>query len=300
MSCKVGTTRFTKKSQSNAYSCFSNESLVRIANTINKSLTDSSKPIPQDLIKKVSKDHTPSRKKLIHIIRKVFRPYCKQDLPHHEDSCIVQKMDIDLGKDSDAIPPPAPNNKLVENKPWSTSEVNAAMSYIEKKFPQFMFLEPAPMDFDTRDAKGQCLVSELCEFDIRDVLKHKKRCFGTLFNTHPSYRPGGHWICLFCCLYSGRICFYDSYGFLPEKEVVRFMKRIQSQYEEVFGKSMKMMYNDYQNQHKNVECGTFCIMFLNEMARHGNMEKAIRYIKDDDRVRELRTDIFTYNYNDHK
>ena len=76
------------------------------------------------------------------------------------------------------------------------------------------------------------------------------------------------------------------------------MKRIQSQYYEVFGKEMKMLYNDYQNQHKNVECGTFCIMFLSEMARHGNMEKAIRYIKDDERVRELRTDIFTIKRDD--
>lgn len=294
MSCRTGNIRFTHKNQSKIYSCFSNQSLVKIANAINE--TPENTQIPKDLIQKVSRNHKSSRKKLIGLIREALRPNCKEDLPHHEDSCAVQTLQVSLGDDQDAVPPPAPNNQLIINKPWSTSEVQAAMNYIEKKYPKFMFLEAAPMDFDSKSKTGQCLVSELCEFDIRDVLKHKKQCFGSLFNTHPSYKPGGHWICLFCCLYSGRVCFYDSYGFLPEKEIVRFMKRIQSQYQEVFGKPMTMLYNDYQNQQKGVECGTFCIMFLSEMARHGDMSKAIRYIKDDDRVRELRTDIFTYNY----
>jgi hypothetical protein len=294
MSCRTGTLRFTDKSQSKGYSCFSNQSLVKIANTINQG--SYANKIPSDLIHRTSQNNDTARKQLISLIRKALRPSCTEDLPHHEDSCALQTLKVDIGDDKYAIPPPAPNNKLILNKPWSTSEVQAAMNYIELKHPNFMFLEPAPMDFDTRSKTGQCIVSELCSFDIRDVLRHKKQCFGTLFNTHPSYKPGGHWICMYACLYSGRVCFYDSYGFLPEKEIVRFMKRIQSQYREVFGKEMKMLYNDYQNQHKNVECGTFCIMFLSEMARHGNMEKAIRYIKDDDRVRELRTDIFTYNY----
>ena len=294
MSCRTGTLRFTNKKQSQQYSCFTNDSLVRIAHAINHTHPNT---IPNDLIHKLrTHDNTRFRKQIIPLIRKALRPHCKEDLPHQEDSCAIQTLNIDLGTDNHAIPPPAPNNKLIVNKPWSTSEVESAMAYIEKKYPHFMFLEPAPMDFDTKTKTGQCLVSELCSFNIQDVLQNGKRCFGTLFNTHPSYRPGGHWICLFCCLFSGRVCFYDSYGFLPEKEVVLFMKRIQSQYQSTFDKPMKLLYNDYQNQYKNVECGTFCIMFLSEMARHGNMEKAIQYVKDDDRVRELRTDIFTHNY----
>jgi hypothetical protein len=294
MSCRTGNLRFTHKKQSNTYSCFTNKSLIKISNKINHHHPNT---IPTQLIQSLQDtDKDLYRKKLIPLIRKALRPNCKEDLPHHEDSCAIQKLNIDLGSDNHAVPPPAPNNKLILNKPWSTSEVEAAMNFIEKKYPNFMFLEPAPMDFDSRTDTGQCLVSELCSFDISQVLQKGKRCFGTLFNTHPSYKPGGHWICLFCCLLTGRIAFYDSYGFLPEKEIVRFMKRIQSQYQQSFGKKMEMLYNDYQNQEKNVECGTFCIMFISEMARHGDMEKAIRYVKDDDRVRELRTDIFTHNY----
>lgn len=294
MSCRTGDVRFTNKSQANSYSCFSNDSLIRIARTLNSTKTI----IPDKLIHDLESKHSPKlRKEMIKHIRQAFRPICDSGLPHHQDSCIVQTGLVDLGEDKFAVPIPAPNNELLIGKPWSTSEVEAAMSYIEKKFPHFMFLEPAPMDFDTRDERGECLVSELCHFDLTDIIKKHKRSFGLLFNTHPSYKPGGHWICLFACLYSGRVCFYDSYGFLPEKEIVRFMKRIQQQYTSLFNKPMEIIYNDYQNQKDGVECGTFCIMFISEMARHGNMEKAIKYIRDDDRVRDLRTDIFTYNYN---
>jgi len=195
-----------------------------------------------------------------------------------------------------SVPPPAPDNKLLLNRPWSTTQVEDAMKYIEKRYPGFMFLETTPMDFNSKNETGQCLVSELCKFNIQDVLQKYKTSFGIVFNTHPSYMPGGHWICIYCCLKSGRVCYYDSYGFLPEKEILKLMEKIQTQYKSIFGKKMTMLYNDYQNQRKNVECGTFCIMFLSEMAKHGDMRKAVRYIKDDDRVRNLRTDIFTYNY----
>ena len=233
---------------------------------------------------------------MIRYIRNAYRPVCSPSLPHHEDSCIIQHTDVDLGKDILSVPPPAPDNKLLLNRPWSTTQVEKAMSYIEKRYPGFTFLETTPMDFDAKDEMGVCLVSELCKLDIRDILRKYKTSFGIVFNTHPSHMPGGHWICMYCCLKSGRVCYYDSYGFLPEKEILKLMERIQEQYKEVFGKKMTMLYNDYQNQTKNVECGTFCIMFLSEMAKHGDMRKAVRYIKDDDRVRNLRTDIFTYNY----
>lgn len=297
MSCLHSQTHFDKRHSPTQYSCFSTPSLVRIAKTFNQQFPE--KPIPPTIIRKAETLHsTKHRDALLKEIRAVFRPLCKKapNLPHHQDSCIVQTGIVSPEQiEADAIPPPAPNNELVFRKPWSTSEVEKAMNYIEKRYPHFMFLEPAPMDFDLKDATGQCVISELCDFDIQDILRRGKTSFGTLFNTHPSYRPGGHWICVYCCLKSGRICFYDSYGFLPEKEIVRFMKRTKEQYESVFHKPMEMLYNDYQNQFKGVECGTFCIMFLSEMANHGDMHKAIRYIKDDDRVRQLRTDIFTYN-----
>lgn len=233
---------------------------------------------------------------MVRIMRKAFESKCPaNNLPQHVDSCIIQKFGDKIALNKDEVAPPAPTNELLDEKPWSTSEVTLAMKYIEKKYPHFVFLEAAPMDFDSRNTVGQCVISELCTFNIDSILRKKKRSFGIIFNTHPSYKPGGHWICLYVCLVTGRVCFYDSYGFLPEKEVVRLMKRIQSQYQERFHRPMKLLYNNVQNQDGGVECGTYCIMFLSEMARHGNMSLAVKYVKDDKRVKELRHDILTYS-----
>jgi hypothetical protein len=71
------------------------------------------------------------------------------------------------------------------------------------------------------------------------------------------------------------------------------MKKVASQYKHWFKRDMKLLYNDYQNQHKNVECGTFCILFLAEMAEHGDMSRAVRSIKDDDVARSRRVLLFS-------
>ena len=101
MSCRTGTLRFTDKKQSKVYSCFSNQSLVKIARSINH--TYSGNKIPDDIIQKVetqTKDDSKVRRKLIGLIREALRPNCNEDLPHHEDSCAIQTLKIDLGDDN--------------------------------------------------------------------------------------------------------------------------------------------------------------------------------------------------------
>lgn len=279
---------YEKVGGSKEESCFSTKSLRNIADAYNKSTQNDHTKIPLSL----------PRNQLIRKIRQIMIDKCPQSVPgSNPDSCLLQSNPSlqPLILEADNIPPPAPNNKLLSTKPWSTSEVIKAMQYIEKRFPQYMFIEPAPMDFDSKDSVGQCLVSELCKFNILNIIKHGKRQFGIIFNTHPSYKPGGHWICLFCCLETGRCCFYDSYGFLPEKEIVRLMIRIKNQYKKHFNKDMHLLYNDHQNQFKNVECGTFCIFFICEMAEHGDMSKAVRNLRDDDFIRSKRPLLFSYN-----
>jgi hypothetical protein len=278
-------------------SCFSTESLVRIAETYNRLQPASSYTIPIKLITQ-AKEHIHSKKvrtQLIKAVRTAFMSKCSKSLlPHHGDSCILQ-TDIgstaakSLPKDEvNAPPPPAPNNKLLTGKPWNTSEVNLAMSHIEKKHPHFQFLETTPIDFASTDELGKCTVSELCKFDIRNIVHNGKSSFGIVFNTHTHDMPGGHWICIYCCLLTGRIVYYDSYGFFPETEIAEFMKNVAEQYHSYYGKTMRLLYNDYPNQKGGVECGTFCIVFLDFMASHGNLKKAVMTIRDEKNVKNLR------------
>jgi hypothetical protein len=167
------------------------------------------------------------------------------------------------------------------------------MKHIERKHPNFIFLETTPLDFAATDEFGRCTVSELCRFDIRNVVRNGKTSFGIVFNTHTHEKPGGHWICVYCCLLTGRICYYDSYGFLPENEIIEFMRSVAEQYQTYYGKNMSLLYNDYPNQTGGIECGTFCIVFLDYMATHGDLRKAVTDIRDSTNVNKLRKQLLS-------
>lgn len=279
-------------------SCFSTESLVRIARTYNRLYPTSKHLIPEHILRRASaRKRTPPkvRRELVKAVRMAFLDRCSRNmLPHHHDACILQ---TDVGhsvagmlpeEEANGPPPKAPNNALLTHKPWNTYEVNIAMKHIERKHPHFEFLETTPIDFAATDELGRCTVSELCRFDIRNVVRNGKTAFGIIFNTHTHDKPGGHWICVYCCLITGRICYYDSYGFLPENEIVEFMRSVADQYETYYGNKMKLLYNDYPNQTGGVECGTFCIVFLDFMTTHGDLRKAVTTIRDETNVKHLR------------
>lgn len=286
-------------------SCFSTDALVRIANTYNQVHPDSPKRIPDDVIRKASgpKHSRVARMKLIKHIREAFLDRCKRSLlPHHHDSCILQSsvgealVSVLPDEETHAPPPPAPDNRLLTNKPWNTYEVNLAMEKVERKHPHFIFLETTPLDFAAKDELGKCTVSELCKFDIRQVVRHNKTSFGVVFNTHTHEKPGGHWICVYCCLLTGRACYYDSYGFLPEKDIAVFMKTVAEQYRSIYDKDMSLLYNDYPNQTGGIECGTFCIAFLDQMATHGDMRRAVETIRDETNVKKMRLQILSPSF----
>ena len=88
------------------------------------------------------------------------------------------------------------------------------MKRFEQHYPDFKFIGPTPIDFDLKDDLGQCLVNELCNISLMHLSKMRdkktntpKRRFGIVFNTDPHDKPGGHWIAMYGCLNTSRICF---------------------------------------------------------------------------------------------
>lgn len=294
--------RFVSSKDTMRDSCFSTDSLVRIAKTYNRIHPDSPSCIPEEIINAAShkKVKPAERSALVKAVRIAFLDQCSRGLlPHHHDSCILQtntgsKIAKKLSEsERNAPPPPAPKNDLLTSKAWNTFEVNTAMEHIERKYPHFTFLETTPLDFALTDEVGRCAVSELCKFDIRLIVRRGKTAFGVVFNTHTHEKPGGHWICMFCCLLTGRACYYDSYGFMPEKDIADFMRSIASQYSKLYGRDMRLLYNDYPNQKGGIECGTFCIVFLDLMSKYGNIRKVVTMIGDEENVKKMRLQILS-------
>jgi hypothetical protein len=286
-------------------SCLSNASLRRIQQAVLKSgFTIGSRQKP-------SKGKTPTnrgkgetiktREELVKSLWETFYDTCKDVKgPIEKESCVVQaasKLEPSLKDIHDTeLLPIAPHNGLLTGKPWSTREVQIAMEAIEDRNPEFLFIGPTPIDFDLKDDVGKCVVSELCKMSLKEILKMGKRTFGIVFNTHKHTDPGGHWICLFGCIPSGRCVYFDSYGFFPEAEVMDLMIKLKQQFDTLFPEnSMSLIYNDEQHQFGGVECGTYCIVFLSQMADHGNIRKALDTIGTDGDIVKLRDTLLMKN-----
>ena len=68
--------------------------------------------------------------------------------------------------------PKVPNEWNKNPNSWlSDADISRAMRRYEKKFPKFHFLEPAPIDFDTKDNYGRCAYSNLCNYSYSDLAK---------------------------------------------------------------------------------------------------------------------------------
>jgi hypothetical protein len=291
-------------SKGKSKSCLSTKSLLRIQQAVQKSGRWGTETGGVRHNKQSSSAmSTTSRDALIESLQNLFYEECKDSKKGPEkDSCIVQKAsDLDESlktiHESELLPI-APHNGLLTGKPWSTREVQIAMKAIEDRHPEFLFIGPTPIDFDLKDDVGQCVVSELCKMSLKEILKMGKRTFGIIFNTHKHTDPGGHWICLFGCIPSGRCIYFDSYGFFPEAEVMNLMIEIKKQYDTLFKDTatpMSLIYNDEQHQFGGVECGTYCIVFLKEMANHGNIRTALKTMGSDSKIITLRDQLLSKN-----
>lgn len=169
--------------------------------------------------------------------------------------------------------PKAPESWKKNPIEWLTStDITSVMKRYEKKHPQFEFIGPAPIDFDSPEPnKSKCVWEELCDFSVADCLKRKKTQIGIIFNTDPHYKSGSHWIAMFVDLKKQFIYFFDSTGDPPPKQITVLRERIQSQASKV-GKSLEYKSNvGTQHQQKNTECGVYCLYFISSLltGKHG-------------------------------
>lgn len=201
----------------------------------------------------------------------------------------------------------APKSPKIWNKnpnEWLTSiDLSNVMKQYEIAYPNFDFIGPSPIDFDThimpdsynspddtpkrlrkesekggrvqhnqqhkghkhRKDKPECVWEELCEFNIVDYLKKGKNKIGVIFNLDPHYMEGSHWVALFVDIKRAEIFYFDSNGEPIPKQVVRLIKKITQQ-----GKEHGIRFTTDSNlgvdhQLENTECGIYCLYFIIEL-----------------------------------
>ena len=109
--------------------------------------------------------------------------------------------------------PSAPSMWIKNPNEWLSSvDIEKVMQQYERKYPNFEFIGPSPIDFDKQHSDNQCVWNELCNFQISNLLTRNKSQIGMIFNTDPHYMDGSHWISLFVDTQKKYIIYFDSTG----------------------------------------------------------------------------------------
>ena len=183
--------------------------------------------------------------------------------------------------------PETPNKWKKNKNEWLNSlDIEKVMSQYERKYKNFEFLGPSPIDFDKKKFNNNCVWNDLCNFDLNEKIIKNKTKIGLIFNTDPHYMGGSHWISMFIDINKKFILFFDSTGDDMPNEIKKLINKIRKQGNAI-GIKFKIYINKKEHQKKNTECGMYSLhtiialldghhnveFFLNTSIPDNNMEK---------------------------
>jgi hypothetical protein len=160
-----------------------------------------------------------------------------------------------------------------ENNPneWlSDYDLQQVMKQYEKKYKDFYFIGPSPIDFDKvqdksnslyRSNNKHCVLDELCMFSLKSYIDKGKNKIGIIFNTDPHDKGGTHWISLFINVPERYIYFFNSTGESIPYQIDNLVKRIILQ-SKTIGVDLIFNQNVIQHQRGGSECGMYSLYFI--------------------------------------
>jgi len=245
--------RCSPKTKKNNYTCYSDESLIKLKKAWNTRH-------PERIIK--SNKGFEIWKKLKENLNQV----CENEACWLKQKFIENKLDKDLLHYTFAPKSPDIWKTPQGKNTWLSSlDIEKVLKQFEHEYKNFAFLGPSPIDFDTPKIHNTCVWEELCKFELSNFLKKNKNKIGIVFNTDPHTKGGAHWICLMIDISKEIIYFFDSVGDKPPKEIDTFVERVINQGKSL-GINFKYLSNHpFEHQMGNTECGIYVIYFLTEI-----------------------------------
>jgi len=227
-------------------SCYSKDSLIKIATLWNKNN-------PKNLIDIQHK----SKKKLWEQIQKKLNLICKKDEYCWKKQDFVKKLkDMDI--EMYTFKPEYPKEWFINENTWlNTYDIYYVMKQYEKANDDFVFLGPIPADCPT---KIQC---ELSKLDLITMKKNNINKIGIIYNHDVSTGPGTHWVGMYIDNINNEINYYDSYGSKPTPLIHKFIYSLVDKYN-LNNYSPTVIYNDKRHQYGGSECGMYSMNFILE------------------------------------
>lgn len=205
--------------------------------------------------------------------------------------CAVKKLPLEKEEQKEMLSFFRPEKPAEwDKKPtlWLDSfNIEDVMGQYEAAEPEFEFIGPVPIDFDSKSGLwGKCIVEELCKLNLADAQKKGKTKIGIIFNLDPHDEPGSHWVCGFIDIPASAAYYFDSYGYEPQQEIVDLLARVKAQ-------GIKNVYwNDIRHQRKGSECGMYCLFVIICLLRGRKFYDICKNVVDDDTMNSFRDVLF--------
>lgn len=230
----------------NSYTCYSKDQLVKMAQEINKKKKSN--------VIKISNN---TKKELWNQIYKSLFHKCKYEWCWLDTDIIKNIPDDDLH--SFTFRPKKPKSWLKDKHTWlTTTDINDVMEQYEKKYKDFKFFGPVPVDCPTG------IYCELSNLNLKKMKNDGIKKLGIIFNLDKHNEPGSHWVGLIVNEDDKKITYYDSVGNPPPHHIQRFVKLLKNNFKVNRKLNFIFEYNKKKHQYGGSECGIYSMNFLVE------------------------------------
>lgn len=149
----------------------------------------------------------------------------------------------------------------------SNYDILAVLEQYEAAYPEFEFIGPTSIDFDTKLRTGKCVEVELCKIDLPKLVRSGKRKIAVVFNLDKHNEPGSHWVSMFIDADEELVFYFDSANNGTPRQINVLVERIQAQIAKhlpTTHKKHRFQYirNRVTHQHNNTECGMYSLFFI--------------------------------------
>ena len=213
-----------------------------------------------------NKVETNNPKEIWTFFKKNMRKKCYNELCWLDDKKFSSKVNKDI-LIKDLFRPFSPKTWKLKPYEWLSSvDIVKVMNQYEKKYKNFAFIGPSPIDFDDKKLFGTCVWEKLCKFDLDNYI-NKKHKIGMIFNLDPHYKGGSHWVALFVDLDKDFIFYFDSNGDKIPKRIKVLVDRITEQGRKL-NKNFEFMSNEGKvHQYKDGQCAVYALYFIIELLK---------------------------------
>ena len=165
----------------------------------------------------------------------------------------------------------------------SNHDIMDVLHQYEETYPEFKFIGPTSIDFDTvLPNNGKCVWEDLCHFSLSKNIQNGIKKIGIIFNLDKHDESGSHWVSIFLDIPKRFLFYFDSAGNPTPPEITTLVNRIKKEFDLLHNKKLQY-YENYPNQHqmKNTECGMYSLYFIITMltSKKSNIKSNINIFK---------------------